>query len=136
MSEHGTGLDSGPQPEREAGGEVAKGRRLGRWLTRAFIVGVVLFGGTMFVRHSVAEVYRIPVGSLEPELPKDCRVLVYKLGEVRVGDIVAYRHSVTQDYVGRVDDVTPDGLIVSRNGVRGIAVGSRDVIGRVVAGTR
>ena len=144
MSENVTGLDSGLQPGLEASGEVVRGRRLrrvfggrlGRWLARAFVAGVVLVGGTLFVRHSVAEVYRIPVGSLEPELPKDCRVLVYKLGEARVGDIVAYRHSATQDYVGRVDDVTADGLVVSRNGVHGIAVESTDVIGRVVAGTR
>jgi signal peptidase I len=107
-----------------------------RRLTRILTVIAVAAGALLIVRHSVAEIFYIPVASLEPELPKDSRVLVYKLGSAEPGDIVAYRHSRAQAYVGRVDQITPTGLIVSRNGVSDIAVDAKDVIGRIVAGTR
>lgn len=128
--------DPTPSPSPATSPRASTTRRRTRRLTRILAVIAVAAGALLVVRHSVAEVFYIPVASVEPELPKDSRVLVYKLGSADPGDIVAYRHSRTQTYVGRVDQVTASGLVVSRNGINGIVVDSRDVIGRVVAGTR
>jgi signal peptidase I len=109
-------------------------RRLGSSLLIAAVVVVAGFG----VRHSVAAVYTVPLSSMEPELPRGSRILVYKLrSTITPGDIVAYHHNSGLAYLGRVVAVESTGaLTLTRNGTGEIRVQSSDVIGRVVLSTR
>jgi len=114
-------------------------KRARRRLLIGLAVGVgVCFVSLYTVRAAVAEVYYIPVASMEPELPKGSRVLVYKLDdEYRRGQIVVYDTGI-EKHVGRVEmvDMARRKLEVSRNGVMFIPVDIVDVIGRVVLNTR
>jgi signal peptidase I len=107
-------------------------------LTGTAIGVIVCLAGLFTVRAAVAEVFYIPMASLEPELPQGSRVLVYKLGDTyQPGQIVVYDTGL-QKHVGRVDAVDMDRrrLEVSRNGVMYIPIDMEDIIGRVVLTTR
>ncbi|MBK7405028.1 MAG: S24/S26 family peptidase [Phycisphaerales bacterium] len=110
-------------------------RRLGRL---GITLGAVTLA-TIGVRQAVAQVYYVPMHSMEPELPAGSRVLVYKLaGQFSPGDIVVYRNPSGQAYLGRVEgaDAATGALTISRNGTPPTPVAASDVIGRVVLSTR
>ncbi len=109
-----------------------------KWAKPAIVACVVLVG-SLGIRQAVAGVYYVPLASMEPELPRGSRVLVYKLaGSFRAGDIVAFRHTSGETHLGRFEgEASPSGTItVSRNGSGPIDVPMSDVIGRVVLSTR
>ncbi len=94
---------------------------------------------TVGVRTTVAEVFTVPLASMEPELPAGSRVLVYKLADsYSPGQIVAYRHMSGNVHLGRVDawDEAAGMLVLNRNGVGTFTIAGKDVIGRVVLNTR
>lgn len=91
------------------------------------------------VKTAVAEMYVVPMHSMEPEVPAGSRVLVYKLADsFKPGQIVAYRYTTGQTYLGRVEAWDPNtgALTLNRNGVGTFAIAEKDVIGRVVLNTR
>lgn len=91
------------------------------------------------VKTAVAEIYTVPMTSMEPELPAGSRVLVYKLADTFTpGQIVAYRHTSGQTHLGRVVSHDPGSnhLTLDRNGVGTFSITDKDVIGRVVLNTR
>lgn len=116
--------------------KTGRGRRL---LIRSGIglgVAMILMVG---IRTSVASVYTVPMASMEPELPAGSRVLVYKLADsFAPGQIVAYRHTSGEVYLGRVEawDQGAGAVTLNRNGVGTFAIAEKDVIGRVVMNTR
>ena len=113
-----------------------RGRRL---LIKAGAGVAVAFVLMVGVRATVAEVYTVPMTSMEPELPAGSRVLVYKLAySYSPGQIVAYRHASGQTHLGRVGAWDPGAgtLTLSRNGTGSITVNESDVSGRVVLNTR
>lgn len=94
---------------------------------------------TIGVRTTVAEMFVVPVASMEPEIPQDGRVLVYKLaGDFQPGQIIAYRHTTGAAWLGRVDAFDPatGELTINRNGTGQIMIDDSAVIGRVVLSTR
>lgn len=112
-----------------------KMRRLG---SLAVVAAAAVVCATLGVRQAVAAVYTVPFGSMEPELPRGSRILVYKLADTFTpGDIVAYRHSSGRTYLGRFEGEDGAGVLaVSRNGTGPLRVQPGDVIGRVVLSTR
>jgi signal peptidase I len=102
------------------------------------IGAIVCVAGLYTVRAAVAEVYAIPLASMEPELPQGSHVLVYKLVDTyQPGHIVVYDTGAGH-HVGRVESVDPARrtLEVSRNGIMFIPVDMDDVVGRVILNTR
>lgn len=94
---------------------------------------------TIGVRTAVAQVYVVPTASIEPEIPQDSRVLVFKLASrFEPGQIVAYRHTTGVTWLGRIEsvDAATGDLTIGRNGTRPIIIRDDVVIGRVVLGTR
>ncbi len=94
---------------------------------------------TIGVRSSVAQVYVVPTGAIEPEIPRDSRVLVYKLGSrYKPGQIIAYHQASGVVWLGRVESFDPGvrTLTISRNGTGPIVINRDLVVGRVVLGTR
>jgi hypothetical protein len=110
--------------------------------SRLLKIGITLSIALMLmfaVRSAVAEVYVVPVGSMEPELPRGSRVLVLKVGEdFSEGRILAYRLNAGSVLLGRVVefDCANNVVTVSRNGTQPEIVDVEDVIGRVVVNTR
>lgn len=119
----------------------AEGRKH-RWARRLRSAGWTLAAAlvlTIGVRTAVAQVYVVPTASIEPEIPQDSRVLVYKLASgFEPGQIVAYRHTTGVAWLGRIEhvDAATGDLTVRRNGTGPIVIGDDVVIGRVVLGTR
>ena len=114
-------------------------RRWHRRLRRAGIGLVAAMVLTVGVRTAVAEVFVVPVASIEPEIPQNARVLVYKLtSDYQPGQIIAYRHPSGAAWLGRVDAFDPASgeLIINRNGTGPVIIDQDTVIGRVVLGTR
>lgn len=110
-----------------------------RWLGRMSVAAAVAVCVAFGVRQAVAQAYSVPMGSMEPELPRGSRILVSKLARhFAPGDIIAYRHATGLTYLGRVESV--DGLsgdlTISRNGTPPTRVSAGDIIGRVVLSTR
>lgn len=120
---------------------MSEAKNTGKTRRRAITLGggLVVALGLMFgVKTGVAEVYRVPVQALEPELPVGSRVLVYKLADsFSPGQIVVYRHTSGQAYLGRVIAHDPGNFLsIERNGTGAMQITERDVIGRVVLNTR
>lgn len=114
-------------------------RRWHRRLRRAGIGLVAAMVLTVGVRTAVAEVFVVPVASIEPEIPQNARVLVYKLtSDYQPGQIIAYRHTSGAAWLGRVDAFDPASgeLTINRNGTGPVIIDEDTVIGRVVLGTR
>ena len=113
-----------------------------RWPRRFRLAGVGIataFMLTIGVRTAVAQVYVVPTASIEPEIPQDSRVLVYKLASgFKPGQIVAYRHGSGVAWIGRVESVDPSTatLTINRNGTGPIVIDEDAIIGRVVLATR
>jgi serine/threonine protein kinase len=110
--------------------------RLKFWLLRVAPLTLLI---TLALRFFVMAPYRIEGSSVEPEIPAGSLAFVYKLGRhFAPGDIIAYRHSESLVYVGRVDTAHPvDGKIFiarKNQGVTGISPNA--VIGKVVFNTR
>lgn len=104
----------------------------------SLVLGVVVVG-TLGVRQAVAQVYVVPLASMEPEIPAGSRILVYKLGDTfAAGDIVVFRDLASgQAHLGRYEGEDAAGLLtLSRNGTGPITVRPETVIGRVVMTTR
>ena len=88
------------------------------------------------VRTAVAEVFYAPNDAVAPEIPRNARVLVYKLSTtLQPRDIVVYR-SVGGAMLGRVESADAQNVVVSRAGSDHVVVPRRDVVGRVVLSTR
>jgi signal peptidase I len=108
-----------------------------RWLQRTGLILVAGFVLMVGVRAAVAEVYTVPMASLEPELPQGSRVLVYKLdNQFQPGQIIAYQHSTGQVYLGRVLAIDATGVSINRNGVESELVAFDTIVGRVILNTR
>jgi len=113
-----------------------------RWHRRLRRAGVGLAAVlvlTIGVRTAVAEVFVVPVASMEPEIPQNARVLVYKLAsDFAPGQIIAYRHTTGATWLGRIDAFDPatGELTINRNGTGPIVIREDVIIGRVVLGTR
>ena len=118
------------------------GIRKHRWTRRFRAAGWSLAAAlvlTIGVRTAVAQVYVVPTASIEPEIPQDSRVLVYKLASrFEPGQIVAYRHHSGMAWLGRVEyfDPATGSVTISCNGAGPTVVRGDAVIGRVVLGTR
>jgi len=114
----------------------SKGRRRAIKIGGGLLVALGLMFG---VKTAVAEVYRVPLASMELELPAGSRVLVYKLADTfSPGQIAVFHGSGGQACLGRVEahDRNAGIITLSRNGTGLISVAERDVIGRVVLNTR
>ena len=97
-------------------------------------VAVVLALG---IRVSVAEVFYAPSDAAAPEVPRNSRVLVYKLaGSFKPHDIIVYRTANGVAMLGRIESADATSVTVSRAGSEHIVVPMHDVVGRVVLGTR
>ncbi len=91
-----------------------------------FIAGACALALT--TRATVAQVYTVPTTLVEPEIPQDAKVLVFKLSRsFAMGDIFAYRDAT--------ESATGD-LVAEFNGVSAYTVEPDAVIGRVVLTTR
>jgi signal peptidase I len=111
------------------------------WLLRkakraavAIAVAVVLSIG---VRATVAEVFYTPTNAVAPEVPRNARVLVYKLGRTfKAADIVVYRQPDGVAMLGRVVAVDVDRVTIARGDKPVQSVPLAQVVGRVVLNTR
>ena len=114
-------------------------RRRGlRCLTVAGIVLGVGFCGLITVRAAVAEVYRVPTDRISPEIPRNARVVVSRIGRTFApGDIVAY-HVPGAVWLGRVERVDGDTrtVTISANDDDRSIVAVDDIVGRVILQTR
>ncbi|MEQ8316719.1 MAG: S26 family signal peptidase [Phycisphaerales bacterium] len=116
--------------------------RAGRWPRRLQRAGwgvAIALLLTIGVRSAVAQVYVVPTAAIEPEIPRDSRVLVYKLASrYQPGQIVAYHHAPGIVWLGRVESFDPGlrTLTISRNGTGPVVISKDVVVGRVVLGTR
>jgi hypothetical protein len=93
------------------------------------------------IRYSVAESFYVPGDGLSPEIPRGSRVLVYKLSHsFAPGDVIVYRHSQNQNWLGRiVRESNSGGWVVERNAGadRVVAeIADSQIIGRVFLNTR
>ena len=106
-----------------------KAKRLGVSVAIALVLA-------LGVRVAVAEVFYAPTDAVAQEVPRNARVLVYKLGGMpRAKDIVVYRTNGAA-MLGRVVSVDAQNVVVSRAGSANVTVPVRDVVGRVVLSTR
>ena len=90
------------------------------------------------VRAAVAETFRATTDAVAPEVPRDARVLVYKLARsYHGGDIVAY-HTDAGGAVrlGRVVSADAHGVTVHRSAEGDAVVPADRLVGRVVLSTR
>ena len=88
------------------------------------------------IRWAIAEPFYVPGKAVEPYVPHDSRILVYKLASAfRAGDVVAFRLE-GETLLGIVKTDQGGVLTVSRNGEADREVPHARVIGRVVANTR
>jgi len=112
--------------------------KIKRRLTRTGVGLAIALVMMLTVRTAVAQVFVVPLGSMEPEIPAGSRALVYKLADrYEPGQIVVYRYSGTA-HIARVDgaDSNAGTLTVSRNGTEAETIARGAVIGRVVLHTR
>jgi serine/threonine protein kinase len=85
------------------------------------------------LRAWVLESYIIPVNSMEPELPKGSRVLVWKLTrQFAPSDIIVHKHGELV-WVSRVVSAGDDHLITQRNQWPEETLPNKDVIGKVIS---
>ena len=111
-----------------------------QWLARkakklavTVAVAVVLTTG---IRVAAAEVFYATNDAVAPEVPRNARVLVYKLTRsFQPQDIIVYRADGVA-MLGRVVSADATNVVVSRAESANVAVPVRDVVGRVVLSTR
>ena len=108
-------------------------RRVIRW---SVIVAFVVV--TVVVRMAVVRTYYAATDAVAPEIPKNARMLVYKLSSsYQVGQIIVYRQGKTS-MLARVvgGNEGADELTVGRNAEENRKIQVGDVIGRVILNTR
>jgi hypothetical protein len=90
------------------------------------------------VRHSIAQAFYVTGDSVSPMVPRGSRVLVYKLADsFNPGDVIVYRHSPSQCWMGVIVNQRPDGQWVVRRGADETFVMPREqIVGRVFLNTR
>ena len=103
------------------------------WWQRALHSIVIALLIVVPLRAWVVQAYVIPVNSMEPELPKGSRVLVWKLTRhFAPGDIIVHRHG-DQVWVSRIMRVEGDTFILQRNQWPEEKLPNKNVIGKVVS---
>jgi serine/threonine protein kinase len=83
--------------------------------------------------------YRLKGASIEPDIPAGSLAFVYKLSRhYSPGDIVAYRHTGSLVYVGRVTQTGPTNgqLSIARNRQAALTIPSASILGKIVFNTR
>ncbi len=110
-----------------------KHRRIGAAVVFLAVAVAMAFA----VRAAVAEVYVVPTGVVEPEVPRGARILVLKLTSVHEpGQIIAY-HDNDRTLLGRFAGYDATGhLRLSRNAGEITTIDPEAVVGRVVVTTR
>ncbi|MCX6856839.1 MAG: protein kinase [Verrucomicrobia bacterium] len=94
------------------------------------LVGVTIF---IPIRAWVIHPFVVPTASLEPEIPRGSRILVWKLGKSYVpGDIIAYPHG-SQTWCSRVTRVEGEKIIIQRNKSPEEVVPVGEVIGKIIS---
>ena len=110
------------------------GRVDGRSLVQKTVATVVLAAIIVIpLRAWVVEAFLIDGRSVEPEMPRGSRVLVWKLGNTYVrGDVIAHRHD-DKTWVSRVVRVEGGNLVVQRNQWPEEKLPLSQVLGKVVS---
>jgi hypothetical protein len=93
------------------------------------------------VRHSIAQAFYVTGDGASPMVPSGSRVLVYKLANsFSPGDVIVYRHSPTQCWMGVIVNQRPDGQWVVRRNHTGatetFVMPREQIVGRVFLNTR
>jgi len=106
-------------------------RKGNRWQKMmANIVLAVVIG--LALKQWVIGSYTIKNNSLAPELPAGSLVLAWKQTKLyKQGDLVVYRMEKSF-YAGRVQEIVPGQMLLSRNGVSDIRVPREALVGRVM----
>ena len=103
-------------------------------------IGIALVLALM-VRHSIAEAFYVTGDGVNPQVPRGSRVLVYKLADsFNPGDVIVFRHSPSQCWMGVIVNQRPDGQwVIRRNSgtaTETLVMPRDQIVGRVFLNTR
>ena len=109
-------------------------RELPRSLASAFVLLAVI----LLAQATVASCYYAVTDAVSPEVPRNARLLVYKIGSsFKANDIIVFRENGIEK-LGRVVAVNKatGKVTIGRNKKANVTVKLEDVIGRVVFSTQ
>lgn len=109
-------------------------RELPKSLASAFVLLAVI----LFAQATVARCYYAATDGVLPEIPRNARLLVYKIGSnYKVNDIIVFRENGTEK-LGRVIAINKAArrITIGRNKKVNATVKIQDIVGRVMANTR